>query len=490
MLFSSFEFVLVFLPATLILFFAVARINRRAAQLVLLVASFVFYAWWSFDYGLLIVATIAVNYCFGRRIQALSERESSMTRLVLAVAIILNLGLLAYFKYRNFFIENINVIAGSHWAVTPLVLPLAISFHTFQQIAYLVDSYRRKVDQPSPLTYGLFVLFFPQLIAGPIVHHYQLLPQLKSRRPYRFRYRSFAMGIAFFTFGLAKKLLIADELSPVSDSIFNGTLMNAPTFSQAWVGVFAYTLALYFDFSGYSDMAVGLARMFGVRLPYNFDSPYKATSIIDFWHRWHITLSKWLRDYLYVPLGGNRRGKSRRYANLLITMVLGGLWHGAAWNFAFWGLFHGICLMINHAWQALMQWAYHRGRQLRLPRGAAWVLTFLAVSVGWVFFRSPTMTQAFSMIEGMIGLNGLHSDRLFHTFGPGKALTMALAFSIALMMPNTQQLIESAFDSMLDTASLRVRWRPTLGWSAVAAALLLCSLTQMSTVREFIYFQF
>lgn len=483
MLFNSYTFILAFLPATLLLFFLIARANHGAARLFLLLASFAFYAWWSFEYGLLIVATIVINYAFGLTIQRLSEAGHRHARLLLAVAIGSNLLLLGYFKYRNFFIDNVNTLTGMDWPLSPLVLPLAISFHTFQQIAYLVDSYRRKVEQPTLTDYALFVLFFPQLIAGPIVHHYQILPQFKGSRFFTFNSDSFAAGLSFFVMGLAKKVLLADPLASVADPIFDGAADDAPALSQAWVGVLAYTLGLYFDFSGYSDMAVGLARMFGLRLPYNFNSPYKATSIIDFWRRWHITLSLWLRDYLYVPLGGNRHGKVRRYANLMVTMLLGGLWHGAAWNFVFWGLLHGLYLVINHGWLAL-QANLERGRSIALPPPVAWLLTFTAVAFAWVFFRSTTAQHAFAMVEGMIGVHGLHDSALAAVLGPGKAMLLAAALAIVLLMPNTQQLVDGSDDRTW------LRWRPTMAWAGAITGLLLASLTQMSAVREFIYFQF
>ena len=490
MLFNSYEFVLVFLPAALVLFFSIARKSHLAARWFLLAASFAFYAWWSIEYGLLIVATVVVNYSFGLKMQHLAQRGASAARALLIVAVALNLSLLGYFKYRNFFVENVNELTGASWPIVSLVLPLAISFHTFQQIAYLVDSWRCKVDQPTPTDYGLFVLFFPQLIAGPIVHHWQLLPQFRDARFYRFDYASFAAGLTFFVLGLAKKLLIADPLATVSDPVFNGALTSPPTLSEAWVGVGAYTLGLYFDFSGYSDMAIGLARMFGIRLPYNFDSPYQATSIIDFWRRWHITLSNWLRDYLYVPLGGNRHGKPRRYANLMMTMLLGGLWHGAAWTFVVWGLLHGFYLIVNHGWQAL------RSRTCRrpLPSGVAWAVTFAAVAFAWVFFRSPTFEHAHAMIDGLIGMNGLHSEALSAVIGPGKGLILCIALMVALLMPNTQSMIDGTRAVVLPEDHTRwmgmVRWRPTLAWAATVGMLIVVALTQMSTRREFVYFQF
>jgi alginate O-acetyltransferase complex protein AlgI len=489
MLFSSYEFVLVFLPVTLGVFFALARLGRSPASLFLLLASFAFYAWWSVEYGLLIVATIVVNHFFGRHIQDLAYRGVPAAKLLLGVAIAINLGLLGYFKYRNFFVDNFNSLTGTEWPLVPLILPLAISFHTFQQIAYLVDSYQRKAERTSLTDYALFVLFFPQLIAGPIVHYSQLLPQLKRRRLGVFRYDDFAAGLVFFAIGLAKKLLIADQLAPLADSIFAGAGESPPSFTEAWVGVLAYTFGLYFDFSGYSDMAVGLARMFGIRLPYNFNSPYQATSIIDFWRCWHITLSNWLRDYLYVPLGGNRNGKTRRYVNLMITMVLGGLWHGAAWTFVLWGLLHGLYLMVNHAWRTAQTHLAARGHALVLPPIAAWALTFLAVCVAWVFFRSPTLPHALAMLEGMVGLHGLHSSELSAVFGEGRALLLGLAAAIAFLLPNSQQIVDGAGEGR-ERPWLRLRWQPTLRWSAAVALLLLFSFTHMSTVREFVYFQF
>ena len=512
MLFNSYPFVFVFLPLLLLGYWLLARAGiKQAIPFFLIAASLSFYGWWNWKYLFLFGFSILFNYALGPSLAPSAATEASdaskrhLTRQAqptprqrsggeysgktvrLAFAVAVNLGLLGYFKYRNFFIDNLNTVTGSDWALAPLVLPLAISFHTFQQIAYLVDCYRRKVEQPPLLSYALFVLFFPQLVAGPIVHHYQLLPQLRDKRIYTFDYGSLATGLCFFIFGLAKKLLIADPLSFISDPIFDGAIIHHPALAQTWIGLCAYTLAIYFDFSGYSDMAVGLARMFGIRLPYNFASPYKATSIVDFWRRWHITLSNWLRDYLYIPLGGNRHGKARRYANLIITMLLGGLWHGAAWTFVLWGLLHGTYLMVAHMWGALRGRITYRGTPLHIPAPAAWALTFLAVSFAWVFFRSHSMAHAFAMLEGLAGLNGLVSQRLAIEFDPAKMLLLGMALVIALLMPNSQQLVDQAAGP---GGRLRLHWHPTPAWSAAVAALLLLSLMRMSNVREFVYFQF
>ncbi|MFZ5781829.1 MAG: MBOAT family O-acyltransferase [Pseudomonadota bacterium] len=486
MLFNSHAFILAFLPATLVAFFAAARVSELAGRAVLLAASFFFYAWWSVEYGLLIVATIVINYGFGRTIQRLAIDKGQVARHLLIVALAVNLGLLGYYKYRNFFIENLGAALGFDWSLAPLILPLAISFHTFQQIAYLVDSYRQKVEQPTLFSYALFVLFFPQLIAGPIVHHWQLLPQLHGRRMYRFNAESFAAGLTYFVLGLGKKVLLADPLSSVADPIFDAATAIPPTATEAAVATLAYTFGLYFDFSGYSDMAVGLALMFGVRLPFNFNSPYQATSIIEFWRRWHITLSHWLRDYLYIPLGGSRHGPVRRHVNLLITMLLGGLWHGAAWSFVLWGALHGAFLIVNHAWNGLTARLAAR-RPVVLPPALAWALTFGGVALAWIFFRSPSLDHALAMLNGLVGSNGLHSDRLASAIGPGKGFTLALAAAIALLMPNTQQLIDGIGRSRLMP---HLRWSPGRIWSAGLAALFMLAFTQMSAVREFVYFQF
>lgn len=487
MLFNSHEFILAFLPATLLAFFIVARASELAARVVLLGASFFFYAWWSVEYGLLIVATIVMNYGFGRALQHLASNRSQNARHLLIVALAVNLGLLGYYKYRNFFIENLGAALGFDWSLAPLVLPLAISFHTFQQIAYLVDSYRQKVEQPTLFSYALFVLFFPQLIAGPIVHHWQLLPQLHSRRMYRFDAESFAAGLTYFVLGLSKKVLLADPLSSVADPIFDAAVAAPPTATEAATATLAYTFGLYFDFSGYSDMAVGLALMFGVRLPYNFNSPYRAVSIIDFWRRWHMTLSHWLRDYLYIPLGGSRHGPVRRHVNLMITMLLGGLWHGAAWSFMLWGALHGAFLIVNHAWNGLAARFAAAGRPIALPQPVAWGLTFGGVALAWIFFRSPSLEHALAMLNGLVGSNGLHSERLASAIGAGKGITLALAAGIALLMPNTQQLIDGVGRSR---RMPHLRWSSGRVWSTALAALFMLAFTQMSAVREFVYFQF
>ena len=372
MLFSSVEFIFLFLPTVAAVYFGLAHLmGRRTALAWLIVSSLVFYGFWNPPYLALLVGSIAGNYFLG---QTLARRASKP---LLGLGVAFNLGLIAYFKYADFFIGNAGTLFGAELPAADIVLPLAISFFTFQQIAFLVDVYQGKVDDPDFLHYALFVSFFPQLIAGPIVHHSEVIPQFRSEKAFHPNWSGLWAGLAIFLVGLQKKIVLADGIAAYANSVFDGAAATAPTFFPAWIGALAYTFQLYFDFSGYTDMAIGLALIFGITLPLNFDSPYKAVNIIDFWRRWHMTLARFLRVYLYVPLGGNRKGQPRRYVNLMVTMLLGGLWHGASWTFVFWGGLHGAYLAINHAWHALRRRMGHdlshstAARSRHLPRADA-----------------------------------------------------------------------------------------------------------------------
>lgn len=305
---------------------------------------------------------------------------------------------------------NLDDVLGTNWEPTrEVILPLGISFFTFQQIAYLVDAYRGETQEYSALKYGVFVSFFPQLIAGPIVHHKQIVFQLYDKAIYRFNWEKFAIGITIFIAGLFKKVIFADNLARYATPVFQDAARDMQVqFFQAWGGALAYSLQLYYDFSGYSDMAIGAAFMFGITLPINFNSPYKATSIIDFWRRWHITLSNFLRDYLYIPLGGNRKGEIRRYINLMVTMLLGGLWHGAGWTFVLWGGLHGVYLIINNQWRSLCK-KLGRARQGNhgWSRAIGTFITLVAVVIAWVFFRASNLDAALVLLRGMMGENGV-----------------------------------------------------------------------------------
>jgi alginate O-acetyltransferase complex protein AlgI len=347
-LFNSPEFILFYLPVVVAVFFLLARWQRKAAALWLAVASLFFYGWWNPNFVVLLLASVVFNFYMGsaisRRREAISAFSTAKSvRPLLVLAIGANLALLAYFKYANFFIDSTNALTGSNFALLNIVLPLGISFFTFTQIAFLVDASRGLAREYDFVHYLLFVTYFPHLIAGPVLHHKQMMPQFAERSTYLPNRENIVVGLTIFCVGLAKKVIIADSLSVYASPVFAAAEKGvAITFFEAWGGLLAYTFQLYFDFSGYSDMAIGLSLLFGVTLPINFNSPYQATNIIEFWRRWHMTLSQFLRDYLYVPLGGNRLGVSRRHFNLMVTMVLGGLWHGANWTFVIWGALHGF----------------------------------------------------------------------------------------------------------------------------------------------------
>jgi D-alanyl-lipoteichoic acid acyltransferase DltB (MBOAT superfamily) len=521
MLFNSPVFIFLFLPITLIGFFRIAALGqRRVAEAWLVATSLFFYGWWNPAYLGLILASILANYGLGAAIT--SSRNTRRRKAILVVGITANLAAIAYFKYANFFVANLNALGGSSYVLGEIILPLGISFFTFTQIAYLVDTYRREAKEYDFLHYILFVTFFPHLIAGPIVHHYQLIPQFARSEVYRFSAYDFTVGLGIFCIGLFKKVVIADRFALSATPVFSAAETGIPLgFFDAWKGAFSYTFQLYFDFSGYSDMAIGLSRMFGIWMPANFDSPYRAVNIVDFWRRWHMTLSQFLRDYLYVPLGGNRYGRARRYLNLMVTMLLGGLWHGAGWNFVIWGALHGFYLVVNHAWDSIKPGWLRRERWWSLA--LARLLTLLAVTIAWVFFRAHTLGGATSMFSGMTNLPQNFAARL----GPFADVLGALGFrfqgeymvaanyqdlawlvvwiGIVWFVPNTQQIFRShkpALDQLEKPfgagrpppAPMRGlgfwQWRPTWGWALVLAVVSVFGALSLFQVSEFLYFQF
>jgi D-alanyl-lipoteichoic acid acyltransferase DltB (MBOAT superfamily) len=388
MLFNSIAFLAVFLPGALAIYWALRKFHFHTGAIVALAAaSYGFYIYGETTYPWLIVASIAFNYIFGRLI---STRAGAARHLLFACAIIANLAALGYFKYANFFTDNLRDLTGISLLDVRVILPIGISFFTFTQIAFLVDAYRGLVTEADPIRYFLFVTFFPHLIAGPILHHKEMMPQFARRDPGRLL-DSLGAGIPLFAIGLFKKSVIADSISLFVTPLFaQAAAGHHLTLLEAWMAALGYTAQIYFDFSGYSDMAIGLGRMFAIDLPINFNSPYKSTSIIEFWRRWHITLSRFLRDYLYIPLGGNRRGPARRYVNLFATMVLGGMWHGAGWTFLLWGALHGFYLFICHLWQHLLP-------RLRLGRFAGGAVTLLCVVFAWVPFRATSLPAAINI---------------------------------------------------------------------------------------------
>ena len=387
MLFNSIEFLCFFLPITLIIYFSLNKWKlSEAATAFLAIASIFFYSWWKIEYLPLILLSIVFNYVIGK---ILSSGRSSR-KLILIFGIIANVSLLGYFKYTDFFLTNMNVFFGFDIQPLNIVLPLAISFFTFQQIAYLVDSYKKMTKEYNFINYALFVSFFPQLIAGPIVHHKEIIPQIYRIKNRIINYKNLSKGLFILSIGLFKKVVLADTLSIWTTYGFNSSLDLS--FFDAWATSLSYTFQLYFDFSGYADMAIGAALLFNIKLPINFNSPYKAKSIQDFWRRWHITLSAFLRDYIYIPLGGNRKGDVRQCSNLLITFLIGGLWHGAGWTFVLWGAAHGIALVTHRLWKKL---------NIRINAYFAWFITFLFINTTWVLFRAENWQTAIEIIKNM-----------------------------------------------------------------------------------------
>ena len=392
MLFNSYEFIFLFLPFT---FFTYFYLNKKrlteASKGFLVFASLFFYSWWNIAYLPLILVSMLFNYTIGRQLTGKEKNDKQGTRKsLLTIGVLFNLGLLGYFKYADFFLINLNSLLHTDLDLLYLALPLAISFYTFQQIAYLVDSYRNETKEYDFLNYAVFVTFFPQLIAGPIVHHAEMMPQFAKARNKIVNYHNIALGMFIFSMGLFKKVAIADSFAIWATQGFD--VADKLNMIEAWATSLSYTFQLYFDFSGYTDMAIGIALLFNIKLPINFNSPYKATSIQDFWRRWHITLSRFLRDYLYIPLGGNRRGEGRTYLNLFATFLLGGIWHGAGWTFVFWGALHGLAMVINRAWQKL---------GYRMHTLLAWFITFNFVNIAWVFFRAKDFDDAHKVLHGM-----------------------------------------------------------------------------------------
>jgi D-alanyl-lipoteichoic acid acyltransferase DltB (MBOAT superfamily) len=525
-LFNSYSFLIGFLPVTVLGFFLLARWSRTWAAGWLAFMSLVFYGWWNVAYVTLLMASIVANYWIGTRLAAGADNVADRRipkRLLLAIGIAANLCLLGYYKYANFFVETVATLSDVPFSAWHIILPLGISFFTFTQIAFLVDAYRGRVREYRFVHYTLFVTYFPHLIAGPVLHHSEMMPQFEQTSTYKVRWENFAVGGTIFLLGLFKKTVLADGVAHYANQLFGAAAAGRDiTIVEAWSGALAYTCQLYFDFSGYSDMAIGLSRLFGVRLPLNFASPYKATSVIDFWRRWHITLSRFLRDYLYFPLGGNRKGRARRYVNLFVTMLLGGLWHGAGFTFIAWGALHGFYLVVNHAWRALTARLHLRPRVSSAPgRFAGAAVTFIAVVLAWVLFRSPSLDAASRIYKAMISprsavnldwswtawlpeswvgdatASGFAFVRLLPAGGPTALLHIATLLAIIWLLPNVQQFLRDwrpALDFEAPHRSERpivsLAWQPHLGWAVAMALIGVLAVSFGDSVSEFLYYQF
>jgi alginate O-acetyltransferase complex protein AlgI len=434
MLFNSLQFIFGYLPATIILFYFFASFSKEYAIAFVALASIAFYAFWSPLFTLLLLFSIVINYTGG--VLLCKFQQSNLRKFIFTSFVVLDLGILFYYKYIGFFFFNWNWIFGTTFSIQELILPLGISFFTFTQLAFLVDVYKGEAKEYNFIHYVLFVTYFPHLIAGPILHHQQMMPQFADKNACRLDITNLTSGIVLFVIGLSKKVLLADSLGAIATPLFDSPVC-APEFFTAWKMSLSYSLQLYFDFSGYSDMAVALALMMGISLPINFNSPYKAKNIVDFWRRWHISLSQFLLHYLYIPLGGNRNGPIMRYRNLLITMVLGGLWHGASWNFAIWGGLHGLYLIINHLFRLLKfpSWM----KNIKGMSYLSWLLTFLCVVIAWVFFRTQDFAKAMDILKGMFFFNG--ADILSESGRGLFSKTIIIYFLIATVMPNSMAIL-------------------------------------------------
>lgn len=487
MLFNSAVYIFLFLPlAVLGYFFLQRKAKYKEAKLWLVFASLFFYGYWNYHYIALLLISLLVNY--------LIAYQAEGNRKLLVLGVLFNLLLLFYFKYCDFFIENVNQLTGSSWNLVNVVLPLGISFITFQKIAYLVDSYKGKVKNKGFVDFCLFATFFPQLIAGPIVHHAEVIPQFNDPQRRYFSWNNAFIGLVIFLIGLFKKVVIADFFYWLVMAGYD--IKGSYSFFTAWALSIFYTIQLYFDFSGYTDMAIGAALIMNIRLPQNFNSPYQATNIMDFWRRWHMTLSRWLRDYLYIPLGGNRGDHLRSALNLFLTFLIGGIWHGANWTFFLWGAMHGLCVIFFRIWRMF---------RIEMPSFLAKFITFIAVNILWVFFRSDSIDKAFSVLKGMRDLSswgdfsglivmidsGIGSTCLFFLQGQQQVAVTVVVLLVAVLLgfcflaKNSHEIIEAQ-----EKCNGRVSVSLIMSVSFMAAAAIFFMLYAYAKPSPFIYFQF
>jgi D-alanyl-lipoteichoic acid acyltransferase DltB (MBOAT superfamily) len=508
MLFNSYEYIFFFLPIVIIGFFFIGKRGHHEEALAWLVgASLFFYGWWNPVYVSLITGSIIFNYAVGIQLQ--HRKNVTFCRGLIWFGVVANLSLIGYFKYVNFFIGNLNVALGTAFYLEKIILPLGISFFTFTQIAYLLDAYKRKIREHNFLHYCLFVTFFPHLLAGPILHHKDIMPQFKQRSIYKPNAQNFAIGITVFFIGLFKKVILADGVAQYASPVFSSAEKGAKliTFFDAWGGALAYTLQIYFDFSGYTDMAIGSALMFGISLPLNFNSPYKSLNIIDFWRRWHMTLSRFMRDYLYIPLGGSYGGTTRKLNNLMVTMALGGFWHGAGWTFVIWGALHGFYLIMNHSWRTFREkvLGHDLSRSSFIGRTISILLTMLAVIIGWVVFRATTIEGASKIFYGMIGMNGATIPDVIANIHPVTTILInklriqgvaesglvfttkwatILLISLVLFLPNSIQYVNSIFSN---NKIPRIR---LFAHATLTSIMIIWAVMAIGKPSEFLYFQF
>jgi alginate O-acetyltransferase complex protein AlgI len=500
-------FIFGFVPATVVAFYLATRSRWQLLPVaVLICASLIFYATWSAKFLLLLLLSMGFNFSGRAWMASRNQKEVGFRKAILAVIIVGNLSALFVFKYFNFFLENYAQLTGYRYEALAIGLPLGISFYTFQEITLAVDAYAG-ASRIGLLKYVLFISFFPHLVAGPLVHHREMVPQFTK---FSVQLTNLAIGASLFTIGLTKKVCIADALAPIVKSVFDGTAQGQLQLGWAWLGALAYAFQIYFDFSGYSDMALGLGRLFGIKLPINFFSPYKALDITEFWRRWHMTLSRFLREYLYIPLGGNRRGLMRREVNLMTVMLIGGLWHGANWTFVFWGGLHGLFLVVNRLWRECSPW--------RMPAMFAGPLTFLCVVAAWVPFRAADTGTTFAIWKAMVGSNGIEDVSLAGIFtelasfattlGEGfkpssqlaliaTALWVSALYALCAALPNSAQIMKlrhpwpASHEFHYSDGNSRIYWYPGGVWGSVLGLMFgLSMLVSRQLPQEFLYWKF
>jgi alginate O-acetyltransferase complex protein AlgI len=480
LLFNSYVFLLIYLPIVFIVYYSLLALkNKNIAKIFFVIANLYFYSYWNIKYLPIIVASIAINFTMATILNRIVDLR--LKRGFLTIGILFNIGLLGYYKYYDFFISNVNTIFSTNISLLNLALPLAISFFTFQQIAYLVDTYREGTKEYTLLDYAFFVTFFPHLIAGPIVHHREIIDQLRDGTNYKIKANNIAAGVYIFAIGLFKKVIIADTFAGWANTGYSN--IAALSMYDTWITTLAYTIQLYFDFSGYCDMAIGLGLLFNIKLPVNFNSPYKALDIQDFWRRWHMTLGRFFTHYLYIPLGGNRKGNVRTYINLFIVMFVSGVWHGAGWTFVIWGTMHGVASVINRFWKTF---------NIKLPKFVAWLITFMFVHVAWVYFRSPDLTTANTMVSKMFNIRGflfpegiatMLNERLNTHFFPAVyyfdlklVIQFAIVLAIAFFAKNSIERLD--------------RFKPSFRSAGFISVIFVIAFLYLTRVSEFLYFKF
>ncbi len=470
MLFNSYIFILVFLPVTLLMYFSFNRISKKAAQMALIFMSFVFYGYNHLPFVLLLAGSILGNYLMSRLLVACVGEKWKKNLLLLGVA--LNVAIIFYFKYFNFFLENMDSILGHDFVARNIILPLGISFFTFQQVSFIVDSYHGKTKDYGFIEYALFVCFFPQLVAGPIVRHHEMISQFRDEQKSTPNYDSIARGIIRFSIGLAKKVLIADTFSIAVKFGFDH--FQTDTCLDVVLTMLAYTFQIYFDFSGYCDMAAGIAGMFNFTLPENFNSPYKALSINDFWRRWHMTLTSFLRDYIYYPLGGSRRGKIRTYLNVMVVFLVSGIWHGANWTFILWGVLHGFFCVIDRIGGKIVS---------GLPKIIRWLLTFAIVNLLWLLFRAEDITQWFTMLHRLCDVSTIGITPEFRWIFETQILKNHVIVAGCIYLVGFIGCL------CLENNGKRV-WATNRKTLALSVGLMAWCILSFSGVSEFLYFNF